>query len=157
MDNLMPGFTSHYLGILKQTGKFEQIDDGVVPISTIIIYENPEFFKYSRPKIVYDKYTQEQELLAPDIKKIHDSLVAIRELGFEIISMNVLKGWFKKQNAQYKVRKASLISDSANILNQIPSKHYVEYDRANQRLRLVGKNCRDSLTGTIGATEFVEI
>ncbi len=153
----MKNFTSNYLGILKKTGQFDQITDGDVEITTIQISDNPEIFDYSKPKIIYDKFIEEQELSTPDIKKIHDSLVAVRELGFEIISMNVVKGWFRKQNAQYKIRKISLISDSASVLNQIPARHYVEYDRANKRLRLIGKNCRNSNTGAIGFTEFVEI
>lgn len=153
----MSNFTSNYLGILKKTGRFDEITDGTVKINTIAISENPEIFSYSRPKIVYDKFSKEQELLVPDIKKIYDSLVAVRELGFEIISMNVVKGWFKKQNAQYKIRKASLISDSASVLNQIPARHYIEFDRANKRVRLVGRNCRNSHTGTIGSTEWEAI
>lgn len=153
----MPGFTSNYLGILKKEGHFDQITDGVIPISTIEVSKNPELFDYNPPKIVFDKFAQEQKLLDPDIKKIYDSLVSVRELGFEIISLNVVKGWFKKQNAQYKIRKASMISDSASVINYIPPRHYIEYDRANKRVRLVGKNCRDSNTGTIGSSEWVEI
>lgn len=152
----MKNFTSNYLSILKRTNQFEQITDGVVPIPTITISENPEIFSYSKPKIIYDKYAQKQELVEPDIKKIVDSLQAVRELGFEIISLNVVRGWFKKQNAQYKVRKASLISDSATILNSIPLNHYIEFDRANKRIRMIGKNCRNSHTGIIGGSEWVE-
>ena len=153
----MENFTSNYLGILKRTGQFDQITDGVLEIATIQVSKNPELFEYNQPKIVFDKFAHKQELLDPDIKKIYDSLVSVRELGFEIISLNVIKGWFRKQNAQYKIRKASMISDSASVLNQIPSRHFVEFDRANKRVRLVGKNCRDSNTGAIGVTEFVEI
>ena len=174
----MENFTSNYLGLLKRTGQFDQITDGVIPISTIQVSKmeklgnvdiknNKEFciklfneypeLQYSPPTIVYDKFAQEQELLDPDIKKIYDSLVSVRELGFEIISLNVIKGWFRKQNAQYKIRKASMISDSASVLNQIPQRHFVEFDRANKRVRLVGKNCKDSFTGAIGVTEWVEI
>ena len=153
----MPGFTSNYLGLLKRTNQFDEITDGTVVVATIHVSENPEIFSYSRPKIIFDKFTQDQALLEPDIKKISKSLIAVKEMGFEIISLNVLKGWFKRQNAQYKIRKASLISDSASVLNQIPPKHYVEFDRANKRVRLVGKNCRNSFTGSIGATEFVEV
>jgi len=153
----MPGFTSNYLSILKKTGQFESITDGIITINTITISENPEFFDHSRPKLIYDKFAKEQGLSTPDIKKIYDSLVAVRELGLEIISMNVVRGWFRKQNAQYKIRKISMIPDSASILNQIPKRHYVEYDRANKRVRLIGKNCRNSNTGVTGATEFVEI
>ena len=153
----MNNFTSNYLGILKRTGQFDQITDGVISIPTIQISENPEIFQYSHPKIVYDKFTQEQKLLEPDIKKISESLMAVKELGFEIISMNVVRGWFRGQSVQYKIRKASLIPDSATVLNQIPPRHFVEFDRANKILRLVGKNCKNSFNNVKGSSEWVGV
>lgn len=149
-------FTSNYLGLLKKMGKFSEITDGTIVLSTIRSEEEPEGIVYSAPKIIYDKFEEKEELVEPDIRTITRGLQTIRELGFEIVSISVgKKKWFRKQSTQYKLRRISLISDASNVTNIIPLNHYIEYDRANQRIRMIGKNCRND--NKIGVTEWLKV
>ena len=153
----MPGITSNYLGILKKIGKIEDITDGVVIIPTIIISQEPEIPSYQRPKLIYDKFSEEQELMEPEIKKIAQSIVPVHELGIDLVSVNVKRRWRKRQVVEYKIRKKNMVSDGATLLNSMPVNHYVEYDMANERIRLVGPNCRNIETGALSTTEWLSL
>jgi hypothetical protein len=153
----MENFTSRYLGILKKAGKFEAITDGAVPIQTIQVEENPRVFKYSRPRLGFDKFDEKEELVEPDIKKMKDSFVAIQELGVDILSLGVKRRWLKRQVVQYKLKLSDAVGPNDNPIKDIPIGHYLEYDRANKRIRLIGPKCRDSETGIIGTTKWLKL
>lgn len=135
--------TSSYLGLLKKVGKIKgPITDGERKINTIKIGK-PKIPNYSKPKIIYDIFSSSQEEMAPDIKKT-GYIEMVRELGFEIVSEKVSDSerWFPYQSVKYNLKRGGLIAGQANILETMPSKHYLEVDRANKRVRLRGPNCK---------------
>lgn len=150
-------FTSNFLGILKKQGKIDEItDNNGVEILTIHYEQNPEKIYFSKPKLLYDKDKQEDDLLEPEIRTISRTLQTVRELGFEIISLPIKrKKMFKGQHALYKLKRKSLINNKDIVLNQMP-KVVFEYDVANERVRLVGKNCCDK-RGIRGKTDWIYI
>ena len=140
----MVNFTAHYLGILKKDGIFNKITDGTVEVDTIKVL-NPGMFQYFRPRIVYDKFINDERYVEPQISNI--SFNDMKRMGFTIISIKTSKknpGWFKYQNVIYRLIKETALIGNRESLLSLPPKHHIEFDSANKMVRLVGKNAGGS-------------
>jgi len=137
-------FTSYYLGRLKELGFFNKITDGYIEIDTIKVLP-PKPFKYLKPRVVVDKMMP-KTTIPPDIKKI--SLSDLSSMGYVIVSFAVRRNkWFKLQKSRYEILPEEDVMNKKRILDNIPKDHYIEYDRANKLVRLVGRNTRPTGTG----------
>lgn len=72
--------------------------------------------------------------------------------GFAIISVPIKNRWFSKQHVIYKIKKISSIPKGTKVIAGIPSKHRIEFDEANNQLRLVGQN-----VGVSGYGEWINV
>jgi len=151
----MKQYTSSYLGLLKKYGKIKApITDGVRKIGTIEIGE-PEYPTYSRPKIIYNRFLTSS--MAKSIIMKTKDIGIVNDLGFEIASIPVgEERWYPYQRVEYKLIKSGLITGGTDILNSVPPSHYIEIDKTNKRIRLVGPNCR-TRNNELNRTDWEEI
>jgi len=147
-------YTSAYLALLRKLGKIREITGGGTPIQTITFSDSPINLIENKPKLIYDKFEKEDDLVKSDIKVITDSLKKVRELDIEIVSSKIKKRWKKGQSVEYKLKKIEQITEKDLIINQIPSGHEVWWDIANSRAKLIGNNCRNSLE-IFGETDWI--
>jgi len=113
--------------------------------------------RYSKPCVTYDilKKPGEEEK-EPQLVKIAN-LAKLEELGFVLCVIPMKKGWYKGQRVMYAlIRKGTIEEKSYKKLTTFPQQdrinHYVIYDEANQKLKLVGKRA-----GPTGEGEWVMI
>ena len=154
MDNF--NFTSNYLSLLKKEGKIDRICDGEssLEIPTIKFSENTLPIEYSSPKIIYDKLDfEEEDLVEPDIKVFREGFSQfLIDAGIKLISFKPKIKWKKRQSKEYKLVNDEKIDGKS--IEDLPSNHLIEWDRANQRCRIIGANCKTD-DGIIGETDWL--
>ena len=134
----MSNFTSNYLGLLKKQGELININSEGIEIDTIYIEQNPTSFNYFKPRMIIDRF-QENISANPEIRKI--SIQDLGRLGFVIATIQRKHHkWWKGQMVEYRIMREYLVKNKLSILNVPPNKHYLEYDRANSVVRIVGRN-----------------
>ena len=141
----MTNFTSDYLALAGITAI---LNEGL-PLDTIHIGKNPKPFSYFKPSITIDKFSQGVALRTPEIRGIKYS--ELKRMGYIIIKYVPSKRWFTAQRYAYKLKKidevggytkkdvVTLSVTHASELS-LDISHYIEYDLANRRVRLVGKS-----------------
>ncbi len=90
----------------------------------------------------------EPEFLSPNIKS-STSIAELRQLGFVIASQKPDEKWVKGQRSMYVLMR---IDDASNPLPNMPKDTRFEYDRANERLRLIGK-----YVGYLGRSDWLTL
>jgi hypothetical protein len=134
-------FTAKYLSILGNV----IYDDKGIEIPTIKVKKDSNFFfEYRKPVVEYDKLSIGKTLNEPVISEI--SRMELNRYGFCIIS--VKGGWRRGQSKIYKICRNGRIPANGILVPGRPMKHKIEIDRANNCLRLVGKNA--GITGMGG-------
>jgi len=140
-------FCAHYLGLLTRIKKIDKITDGYNELDTIKVFD-PLKFKYLKPRWIYDKFGK-KDVFIPIIEEVNYN--DVKQLGFVIVLFTPNKKWYYNQRVAYKLVKRSLLK-TQNYLLQIPMYHSVQFDRANNLIRLVGKS-----SGLLGFGEWSKI
>jgi len=104
---------------------------------------NPNMIKL--PYLTYNPFEEEQKI-ERDIVKIDYSEfknTAMKQ-GLCIVAFLVGKDrWIKRQVVEYKIiNYLSEREKRMRIMRSCPPEHYIEYDRINDKYRIVGKNVR---------------
>jgi hypothetical protein len=131
----------NYCASFLKYAKRELLDDSGNHILTISYTSEKMPFHFKKPTIKFDFITPDESKV-PDIKELSNEK-ELESLGFALFSTPVLKTdyWLKGKKIKYLLRKSTALSTLSERKVRGDTRNaecFVQYDRANNLVRLVG-------------------